>query len=202
MKLPRNLNAARKHDVVVECRAGHEQQARRQHERQREPFLLAVQPRRDEQPHLPHHRRRGDDDAGQHRDLEAQHERLGRFGVDHRAARRQRGCQRTHDEVEDAIQEDEGDQKAYAHADERPDDAFPELVEVLEKRHLGTGSVEVSFLIVRIDRCPGRVLGAGEGYERHGDRRQAPVSAFRATGSSCSHGRRGSRDGVERRPGA
>src|SRR4051812_21784447 len=108
-----------------------------------------------------------------------QHEPFGGFGVDHLASRGQRGRQRAHDEIEDLILEDEGDQKSDKKADERPDDPFPELIEVLEKRHLGTGSVEVGFLLVGIDRCPGGVLGAGERYERHGNaiRRWCRLSA-------------------------
>ena len=59
----------RERDVVIERRAAEEAERREQHERDREPLLVRVQPGRDEHPDLIHDERRGEHDAGDQRDL-------------------------------------------------------------------------------------------------------------------------------------
>ena len=110
-------------------------QRREQHERNRELLLVRVQPRRDEQPDLIHDERRRHDQADDEGELQVQRERFARLREDELAARRQRLHRRRHEERVDLRDERERDENADADRQRRVDDAFPELVEMIEERH-------------------------------------------------------------------
>ena len=105
---------------------------------------------------------------GEGADLHVQHEGFAALGVNQAAARRQHLLQRQHDEAEDAIDEDEGDDAADDQREDAVDQPFAELVEMVEERHLrpgvfedvGVGELDVRIVVVRRS-C------AGEGHERH-----------------------------------
>ena len=106
------------------------------HEGNRIPALLGVQRRRDKQPHLPEDQRGRDEQARNDGNADVQHERFGRVRVDHRLARPERLPQGQHYERIDVFDEERGNGDARAQRKERADDALPELIEVLQKRHL------------------------------------------------------------------
>jgi hypothetical protein len=88
-----------------------------------------------------------DDDAGEQGDLQIEQERFGGLRVDEMAALGQHPGERHHDELVDGRDEQEGDGHPDAHGDERLDEPLPELVEMLQKRHLAAG-VAVVLLVV------------------------------------------------------
>ena len=112
---------------------------RQQDERNGELLFVGVEPGRDEQPDLIHDHRRGEDDAGDQRDLDVEAEGFARLGVDHLAAGRQQTARRAEQEVGDAVDEGEADHHADGDRQQRVDDALPELVEMLQKGHLPAG---------------------------------------------------------------
>jgi hypothetical protein len=100
-----------------------------------------------------------DHQARQRRHLQLQHEGFGGLRVNQLAARRQDLLQRAHDEAEDAVDEGEGDQEPDADGADRDDQPPPELVEVLQKRHLPSRgsvvSIEIVLLGIVVGRRPG-----------------------------------------------
>ena len=83
-------------------------------------------------------------------DLHHDHEAFGRCAVDELLLFGHQLPEREHDELLQPADEDEGDDAA---ADERPDrdnQSLPELVEMLQKRHLPAGFVVLLFFVVRI----------------------------------------------------
>ena len=83
-------------------------------------------------------------------DLHVEGERLSRLRVDHPAAWRQDAARRREKEFGDAVDEEEADQHANRDGQQGMDDALPELVEMLQKRHLPAGSV---FFVRRQGAC-------------------------------------------------
>jgi hypothetical protein len=63
-------------------------------------------------------------------------ERFAGLRVNHPAARGQETPRRRQDEVDDRVDEEEAEAHADRDAEHRLHDAFPELVQVLQKRHL------------------------------------------------------------------
>ncbi len=118
---------------MPECRARGEQHRRHHDEWNGELLLVRVQTRSDEQPDLREDDRRRQDQSGHQADLDHQHERFGRLGVDQLLAGRQHLLHRQHDEGEDAVDEGVGEREPDADGDQRIDDASPELIEMLQK---------------------------------------------------------------------
>ncbi len=118
------------------------------------------------------------------RDLDVQHERFGRIGVDERAAGRQQPLHRPHDEVEDLADEEAADDEADDQRDDGVDDASPELVEMLQERHLPAGFFFAVELVVAIRievvvRHRRRRL-TGKRHQGHAARLRAGAGARRA----------------------
>src|SRR5581483_11577852 len=173
----------RKRDVMVERRAGEEPDRREEHERRRHALLFRVQPGGDEAPDLVHHVGRRDHRGGDQRDRDVHPERFARLGVDHLDALREDGAGRRQQEVDDLLDEGEADEEADADSDAGAYDADPELLEVLQERHLGFAEL---FVLVRRKLLVRARLRAGERNQRHA-RAYALWSAVR-TGSVCGAG--------------
>jgi len=135
---------------VRERRAEDEEDARQGDERNRHLLLVRVEPRRDEEPYLRHHQRQRDDQTRDPRNGQVEDEGLGRLRVDQVLPGGQPRLQRLHHEVEQLLDEDERDQEAGEDRDGRIDDAFPELVEVLQERHLRFAIVELVVVTIAV----------------------------------------------------
>ncbi|MEO8255861.1 MAG: hypothetical protein ABI868_00790 [Acidobacteriota bacterium] len=94
-----------------------------------------MQPGRDEAPDLIHDERRRQDRTTQHGDVEVEGEPLARPREHERRTVRQRPLRRCENETDDPIDEVEGDRHAARDRHQRPDEAGPELVEMVEKTH-------------------------------------------------------------------
>src|SRR2546425_7790376 len=126
----------RKRDVVVERGAGQEHYGGEEYERNREPLLVGVQTGRDKPPDLIHDERSREHHAYDERNLDVERKGFAGLRVDQLDAGRQRPPRRREDEVENPVDESEAKQNADGYRDARIDDALPELIEMLEKRHL------------------------------------------------------------------
>ena len=81
---------------------------------------------------------------------------------------RQDLLQRPHDEREDVVDEEERDQEADDDGDDRDDESLPELVEMLQERHLAAGVFGFELVVGIVVRGAGRV-GPGKRDQRHED---------------------------------
>ena len=124
---------------MIERRAKDKPQRRERHERIGHLLFVGVQARRDEHPHLIHDERRRDEDAGDQRHRDIERKGLARLGVNQLDAGRQNLARGREDEIEDGPDEGEGGDDSDDDGDAGADDAFPELVEMLQKRHLPLG---------------------------------------------------------------
>ena len=116
--------------------AGQKSQGREEDKRNRKPLFVRVQAGRDKPPHLVHDERSREHHADDERNLDVERKGLAGLGVDQLDAGRQRPPRRREDEVEDPVDESETEQNADGDRDARIDDALPELVEMLQERHL------------------------------------------------------------------
>ena len=155
LKLPKNAHHQTEGDVVIERRAEDEPQRRERHERIGHLLFVRVQARRDEHPHLIHDERRRDEDAGDERHRDVERKRLARLRVNQLDAGRQNLARRREDEIEDGLDEGEGGDDADDDGDAGADDAFSELVEMLQKRHLPFGQGSVFDIVIL------RLFGSG-----------------------------------------
>jgi hypothetical protein len=84
-------------------------------------------------------------------------------------ARGQDLLQRPHHERKDLIDEEERDQEAHDDGEDRDDQSLPELVEMLQERHLAAGFVGFELVVEILVRGAGRVR-PGKRDQRHEER--------------------------------
>ncbi len=147
------------------------EERRQNHERNRELFLVGVEARGDEQPELP----KTMNGSAMNRPPSApifiiQHEALGCGSCSMNfAPSGSIASSGSMMNAEDALHEEEGDDAADDESDDAADDPRPELVEVLQERHLSAAvgiDVEVVALIV-VRVALGRRRRGRERNERH-----------------------------------
>ena len=108
-------------------------------------LLPGVKAGGDEAPQLPQHDRRGEEEPGPARHLQAQGEGLERVGDEQHARARGSGGQvldvavRVHEHGEDGVVEEEAADGAQPHGDDRDHQAPAQLGQVLDQRHLAAG---------------------------------------------------------------
>ena len=142
-------------------------------ERNRHLLFVRVQPGRDEEPELIEDERQRDHQPAERADLHRQHEGLEALRVhEFRAVDGvQLAEEREPDEGLDAVDEEERDHAADDEAVDARDQPLPELVEMVQKRHLRAGVLEgvrIGQMDVSIVVVGNRCGPAGEGNERHG----------------------------------
>ena len=75
----------------------------------------------------------------------------------------QHRLERADDEIEDVADEDEGDDAADDERDDRCNQPFPELVEMLQERHLAAGFEFVGVGELYVGRVVRITIGVGSG---------------------------------------
>ncbi len=185
------LQALGQHDEVAEHHAAEEEPRRGADDRVEVALLPGGEGRPDEGPELPDQERRGDDEAGDQPDLEADHEGLGRAERGDLVGRRGQAVhlvERPQQDLEDEGVEDRRDDDADGDgggADQKSPP--PQLVEVLEEREAVVGSSGTP--ISRPPRRPAPPAGAHPARRSLGDA-GAGSAELRRPGVRC----RGRRD--------
>jgi len=145
----------------------------RDDKRRRHPLFMRVKTGRDEQPQLIEDEGNRQHQTCERADLHGQHEGLEARRVHelHAAGVLQIVIERHPDEALNAADKQEGDRTADDQPPHARDQSLPELIEMIQKRHLRArvfedvrvGQMDVSIVVV-IGR---RLGGAGEGHECH-----------------------------------
>ena len=103
---------------------------------------MLVQTRRNEQPDLIEHPRHRQHDAEINAEIDYQADVAGRARVVELVVemiRAQSGLHRRHDEVDEALRNEQTDDHSGADADQRGDDPLAQFDQMVEKRHLRAG---------------------------------------------------------------